>query len=63
MGFFEMCLLGYKIIAFIALGLIGLASAVAPIVLVSDSESLWPITLYIICVPIICGCIKLMQLL
>lgn len=63
MGFFAMCLLGFKIVMFLVLAFIGFGSAVAPIAFSCEEESFWPITLYIIFVPITCGCIKMIQLL
>ena len=63
MGFFAMCLIGYKIVAFLLLAAIGFFSLVFPLWLACEYESLIPIALYIICVPVVCLCIKLMQLL
>ena len=62
MGFFSMCLLGYKIIAFIALGVIVIGSVVIPLWLTCEDDTPAWLLLYILSVPILCGCIKLMQL-
>ena len=63
MVFLENCLIGYRILAFFVIVAIGLISAIFPILLICESEDIRPISLYIIVVPIIAGCISLIQLL
>lgn len=63
MGFWSMCLLGYKILAFIFLGFCGIGALALPISFVIEDENPFWLVLYLVTVPIVALCLKLIQLL